>query len=178
MEEVFVALGHFFLALGTFAAAEIGHVWLLMKMGERSEARFLYEARGRIDLPWEEDNFDEIQKQLTCLEHERYSHELFRNRLADLIGTFVFAANIFRSLVLLAVVVFAAWHTILTNLSSAAMVWWVVPIEIVFIVFSISMGWLCQLITGRLPNEPKTARRRFVNNPLANESRKSQEARL
>ena len=159
MEPFFIALGHFAIAIGIFAALEIGHLWVLMRLDKKTSAQRADEMRNRIDLPWIEENYPEIERQLSRAEGDLYSKELFRNRLADLIGTLLFILNVFRSLLVFGILIYAIWDTVAAGLSNAVWIWWVLPVQITFILSSLSIVWLCKLLTGRLPNEPKQSRR-------------------
>ena len=159
MEPFFIALGHFVIAIGVFAALEIGHLWVLMQLDKKTSAQRADEMRNRVDLPWIEENYPEIERQLSRAEGDLYSKELFRNRLADLIGTLLFILNVFRSLLVFGILIYAIWDTVAAGLSNAVWIWWVLPVQITFILSSLSIVWLCKLLTGRLPNEPKQSRR-------------------
>jgi len=93
------------------------------------------------------------------LSAEKFSTELFRNRISDFCGLirtmWGWLGNLIQGLVLLAVV----WYTVIDNMENAVYAWFVVGIAITFWVASVVFSIICKLLTGRYPGQAKEARK-------------------
>ncbi|MDJ0939291.1 MAG: hypothetical protein QNJ00_05975 [Woeseiaceae bacterium] len=93
---------------------------------------------------------------------ERYSAELFRNRISDLAGIIWQAWNWLGLLLQIGALGLALWLTA-TSGSEAAVSAWLVPIVTILIwAVAIMFAMLCKLLTGRYPGQAKRARQNLA----------------
>jgi hypothetical protein len=93
----------------------------------------------------------------------KFSSDLFQNRISDLCGLirilWVWMGNLTQLFIFLA----ACWYTYSDNLNSAIYAWGVVGAAIFFWLTSILFSLACKLLTGRYPGQAKAARKSAAN---------------
>ena len=124
-------------------------------MWNRSIMAVAAEQAAQLGVPVDDISDDDAMK----FALERFSSELFRNRLADFIGILNSIWGWVWVIVEIAVFLGVAYNAITNDLSNAVFVWFIVGIWFISAVGSLLILVICKLLTGRYPNEPKLARK-------------------
>ena len=156
--EILIAIAHI---LGSIIALFIfGFVVLLIAAWEadRIQKQVAAEASVALGVKVEDLDSEALAPKVLQLSAEKFSTELFRNRISDFCGLIQtiwgWLGNLIQVLVLLAVV----WYTI-DSTENAVYAWFVVGIAIVFWLTSVIFSLTCKLLTGRYPGQAKEARK-------------------
>jgi hypothetical protein len=157
--EILIAIAHI---LGSIIALSIfGFVVLLIAGWEQSriQKEVSEEASVTLGVTVEDLDSEELAPKILKLSAEKFSTELFRNRISDFCGLirtmWGWLGNIIQVLVLLAVV----WYTVTDSAENAVYAWFVLGIAIVFWLVSVIFSLACKLLTGRYPGQAKEARK-------------------
>lgn len=157
--EILIAIAHI---LGSIIALFIfGFVVLLIAGWEQNkiQKQALEETSVALGVTVEELDSEEIAPKILKLSSEKFSTELFRNRISDLCGflrtIWGWLGNIIQVVVLVAVI----WFTISDSTENAIYAWVVLGISIVFWFVSVIFALVCKLLTGRYPGQAKAARK-------------------
>lgn len=126
---------------------------------ERNQKTALQEASLALGISADDFNRAEHQEKIVKFAAERFSSELFRNRISDLCGhiqtAWGWASNILQAGFLLGVI----WYTVTDDSSNSVYAWWIVAIAIFSWIISVTFGYACKLLTGRFPGQAKQARK-------------------
>jgi hypothetical protein len=88
---------------------------------------------------------------------ERFSSELFRNRLSDLLGFVSTAWGWLGTALQVAALCGVIWYSF-SDAQLAIHSWWVLAIAVFFWVVSVVFALACKLVTGRYPGQARQAR--------------------
>jgi hypothetical protein len=134
------------------------NLWLISWESERNAKRRLQSAALALGGGVEQLEREEMIPRLVQYSADRFSSELFRNRLADFCGplrtVWVWLGSLCQLLALGAVV----WSAFISGPDVAVVAWSAVGIAIFFWVTTILSSYACLLLTGRFPGEAKAAR--------------------
>lgn len=157
--EILIAIAHI---LGSIIALLIfGFVVVLIAGWEQNkiQKQVSEETSVTLGVTVEELDSEELAPKILKLSSEKFSSELFRNRISDLCGLirtmWGWLGNIIQVIVLLSVI----WFTITDSTENAIYAWSVLGIAIVFWLVSVSFSLVCKLLTGRYPGQAKAARK-------------------
>lgn len=157
--EILIAIAHI---LGSIIALFIfGFVVLLIAGWEqgRIQKQATEEASVALGVTVEDLDSEELAPRILKLSSEKFSTELFRNRISDLCALirtmWGWLGNIFQVLVLLAVV----WYTVTNSTENAVYAWFALGLAIAFWLVSVIFSLACKLLTGRYPGQAKEARK-------------------
>ena len=157
--EILIAIAHI---LGSIIALFIfGFVVLLIAGWEQNkiQEQVSEETSLALGVAVEELDNEELAPKLLKLSSEKFSSELFRNRISDLCGLvrtiWIWLGNIIQILFLLSVI----WYTITDSAKNAIYAWFVLGIAMLFCLVSVIFSLVCKLLTGRYPGQAKAARK-------------------
>lgn len=178
--EVIVAIAHIFGSVAIYFI--LGFIWMLIGSveGEVNRERFDQELSIKLNIPIQDlynesilKNYENVLKILD----EKYSTELFKNRISDFFGMIRTIWQWLGSIVVIIVFVGVCFKTIMGDISTAPFSWWIVGIYLFFSITSFVFSYICKLLTGRFPGESK-AQRKHLANWIANNNELLQRARL
>ncbi len=89
----------------------------------------------------------------------RYSDDLLKNRISDLVGFLLGAFNWIVLLLELAVLGFVVWFTFTEDQGNAIYAWLILPISIAAFIVALCVHFVCKLLTGRYPGQAKHVRK-------------------
>lgn len=102
---------------------------------------------------------EENAPKLLKLSSEKFSSELFKNRISDFFGLIRTAwgwlSNIVQAVVLIAVI----WYTFTDSTDNAVYAWFILGISVFSWLVSVIFSLTCKLLTGRYPGQAKAARK-------------------
>jgi hypothetical protein len=157
--EILIAIAHI---LGSIIALFIfSFVVLLIGSWEtdKIQKQVADEASVTLGVKVEDLDIEMLAPKLLKLSAEKFSTELFRNRVSDFCGLIRiicdWLGNIIQVLVLLAVI----WYTVTDSTENAVYAWFVVGIAVAFWLVSVVFSLTCKLLTGRYPGQAKAARK-------------------
>jgi hypothetical protein len=156
------AIAHIFGTIGAVLALDV--VFLAVSAWEtgRLEKARVAEVSIYLGLPVGEINDERHTEKLMRFSAERFSSELFQNRLSDFFGLihsgWGWCSNASQVCVFVGVVLCS-----LSDASFAVHSWWVVVIKFTHFFTTITSALLCRLLTGRYPGEAHQARKQLAN---------------
>lgn len=167
--EILIAIAHI---LGSIIVFSLwGFVLLLFEAWDTKRNQKLVAEETSIALGVRVDDLgsEELAPKELQLLSEKFSTELFRNRISDFCGLirtiWGWLENLTQALVLLAVI----WYTITDSTDNAIYAWFIIGIAMVFWVTSVIFSLTCKLLTGRYPNQARVARK-FIAEWVKNNS--------
>lgn len=165
--EILIAIAHIVGAI--IVSIIVGVIILFISSWEqqRNKKAALDELSVRLGVPKadleDEGKLEEYGPQIVRISLERFSDELFRNRLSDFCGSLTvvwgWLGYIIQVLILLAV----AWYTFTESFDVAVYAWLINFVVILFFIVGVLFSLLCKLLTGRYPGQAKAARKSLVN---------------
>ncbi len=97
----------------------------------------------------------------------RFSPDLFRNRLSDMCGWVQLVWGWLARILGVGVFLGVIWYSFTDSAQNAIYVWWVIAIAFFFSITSVVFGFICKLVTGRFPGQARQARKQlaqYINN--------------
>ena len=140
-------------------AVQIGANWEL----KQSEKRLLADLSLELGIPISDIDFKDPLPSVVEFLSQRFSRDLFRNRLSDFCGLVRTGWLWIGSLAQLGVVLVVVWYTFTDDLGNAVYVWFILPIKIFFVIGSVVFSEMCRFITGRYPGQAKSGRKILVD---------------
>ncbi len=140
-------------------AVQIGANWEL----KRSEKRLLADLSLELGIPISDLDLEDPLPSVIELLSQRFSRDLFRNRLSDFCGLVRTGWLWIGSLAQLGVLLVVVWYTFTDDLGNAVYVWWVLAIQIFFVIGSVAFSEACRFITGRYPGQAESGRKILVD---------------
>ena len=161
--RLLIAIGH--IVGSQLAAAVVGWVTMLIAAWEvtRNQKHLLEEMSIQLGISVDDLEKEEMAPRIIQFSSERYSSELFRNRLSDLCGairTGWFWLSLF---VQIGGLVGVVWYTFTDSLDTAVYSWLLVALSLLFWIVSVAFSLVCRLFTGRYPGEAKLARKAIAD---------------
>lgn len=158
-----IALLHIGGALLALIAISLCALMLDAWMNEHLRRSALIEASLALGVPASELDRPDIQTQLQTFAANKFSSELFQNRLSDFCGLIQAAWAWLGTLAQICVLLFVGWYAITSDLSISVYAWWVIAVGLFFWVSSMLFALICKLLTGRLPGQARRARKILVD---------------
>lgn len=124
----------------------------------RRTRRWLGEAALTLGVPVEELESSTNFEALVKYSHERFTSELFRNRLSDFWGQVLRVWGWFGMLLQAVLIAWVIYATVADSVSSAPYAWFVLVLEVLFDAIAVAAGFVCRLLTGRDPGQAHRAR--------------------
>lgn len=137
---------------------QIGANW----ESKRSEKRLLADLSLELGIPVSDLDLEDPLPSVIELLSQRFSRDLFRNRLSDFCGLVRTGWLWIGSLAQLGVLLVVVWYTFTDDLGNAVYVWWVLAIQIFFVIGSVAFSEACRFITGRYPGQAESGRKVLV----------------
>jgi hypothetical protein len=125
---------------------------------ERNRKAAVQEVSIALGISPDEIDNPEHAERIIRFSSDRFSSELFRNRLSDLFGLVSTAWGWLGTTLQVAVICGVIWYS-LSDSQVAIYAWWVLAIAVFFWVASVLFALLCKLITGRYPGQARQARK-------------------
>jgi len=157
--DILIAIGHI---LGSIICLLVfGFVVLLIGGWEtdKVQKQVAEEASVALGVSVEDLDKEENARKLLKLSSDKFSSELFKNRLSDLCGlirtVWGWLSNIIQAIVLIAVL----WYTVTDGTENAVYAWFLLGISILSWLISVIFSLMCKLVTGRYPGQAKAARK-------------------
>lgn len=120
---------------------------------------------------------DEIRPKLIEILSQRYSSDLFSNRLSDIASVLILACAGFGLLLTIGIGLFVLWRTVFENRGEAGLIWTVPALIFFFSLAFFIVEYVCRLLTGRYPGEAKCERKnvlKYLNRQTEKNTLKSQ----
>ncbi|MFZ3018408.1 MAG: hypothetical protein WA056_08145 [Gallionella sp.] len=157
--SVLIAIGHIFGAIIVLIAFGAGTLILADWQSEGNQKVAQQEISLALGIPVDHLDNQEHQEKIIHFAAERYSSELFRNRLSDLCGWIQTGWGWLSNLLQVGILLGVIWYTLTDGPSNSVYAWWVVGVAIFFWMFSMIFGYVCKLLTGRFPGQAKQVRK-------------------
>lgn len=125
----------------------------------RLQKRRLQDASIALGVPVSSLENEEHVARLLQYSSQRFSGDLFKNRLSDLCGLVRTAWGYFGSLLQLGMICLVAWQMYEGGSGNAVYMWSILGIAMFFWLSSVVFSFACLLLTGRYPGEAKGARK-------------------
>ena len=154
-----IALGHI---IGAIIALIILGIGILILAGweiERNKKAALQEAILSLRIPIDDIENSEHLDRIVQFTAEKYSSELFRNRLSDLCGWIQTGWGWIGNLLQVFFLLWVVWYTVKDDTSYRVHAWWIVGISLFFWISSVVFSFACKLLTGRFPGQARQARK-------------------
>ena len=129
----------------------------------RSTERNLEEASVSLGVRVSELEDPALLPKLIQYSSSRFSSELFRNRISDLLGTLTTIWNWMGLILEIALLLWITWITFSQSLENAIYAWSIVGIALFFSLISAVAILLCKILTGRYPGQARQARKSLAN---------------
>lgn len=157
--ELLIAIAH--IVGSILAVLVLGFFIMLIASWEtdRNRKQALEETSIRLGVAVEDLDNEELTPKILQLSSERFSSELLRNRISDLLGVIRTMWGWLGSLLQVAVLLGVVWYTITDSLETAIYAWFIVGISLFFWIASVFFSLVCRLLTGRYPGEASQARK-------------------
>ena len=127
-------------------------------LDRRITKRELAEAALAMGIPFvaleDSGNFPKLVK----WSYSKFNSELFRNRLSDLVGFVLVAWGWLGAALQIALLLWVIYETITSSFSYAPYAWFIIAIELFFLLVIIAVSLFCKVLTGRYPGQAHRAR--------------------
>ncbi len=157
--EILIAIAH--IVGSIIALLAFGFVVLFIGGwgGEKIQKQVAEEASIKLGISIEDLDKDEHAKKVLKLSSEKFSSELFANRISDFCGVIStiwgWLSNIVQAVALIAVI----WYTFTDSTEHAVYAWFILGISIFAWLVSVLFSLTCRLLTGRYPGQAKATRK-------------------
>lgn len=160
--DILIAIAHILGSIIVFMVHAFALLFIEGWEKNRKRNKFMEEASVTLGVSVDNLEKEENIRKLFKLYSERFSSELFRNRISDLCGLIILVlawlTNIVQAVVLIAVL----WFTVAASIENAVYAWIIPGMSIVTWLTSIVFSLACQLFTGRSPGQAKEARKQLA----------------
>ncbi|HGT2643467.1 TPA: tetratricopeptide repeat protein [Legionella pneumophila] len=162
--NLLIAIGHIIGAVFLLLLFEFAILRLSAYQSKKKQKLLLIEISSSLGVEIDDLNQKELSPKITDFIVERFSNEVFRNRLSDFLGSILTIWQGLGILLYILVFTYVIWSTLTEDFSYAIYAWLVIPIAIFFGFISFLCGWLCWFITGRYPGQAKKVREQLNYN--------------
>jgi len=135
----------------------LGH-WVDANSIKRYEA----EIALKLGISIKELNSGDRQREIHAFFTEKYSSELFGNRISDFCGIILVSFNMLSSFVEIAAFLLIVWKSFFGTLGDIVLLWGVPVFGIVCLVVGVVFSLACSVLTGRFPGEAKNGRKNLL----------------
>jgi len=160
--DVLIAIAHI---LGSFIAMNIINAVILKSMfwkTKHDERAWGEEVSIALSIPLDKLEDDDNLYKIVEYAGSKFSPELFRNRLSDLVGSLQVGWLWIGIILQYGLIIAVAWYTITDSSKDAIYAWWVIAIAFIFWISSFLLEITCKLLTGRIPGQAKQARKKMT----------------
>ncbi|QMT59705.1 hypothetical protein [Legionella sp. PC997] len=165
--SLYLAIGHIVGACIVLFLFESGILWLAAYQMKKNEKLALLEISSSLGIDiaelYKEELSPGLAPKITAFFLDRFSNDLFRNRISDLCGSILTIWQVLGFLINIALFIYVVWLTFTENISYARYAWLIIPISVFFWIISFVFSILCWLITGRYPGQAKQVRKLVEN---------------
>jgi len=156
--DVLIAVLH--IVGASVVSMAIGFAFLLLGawIQQRSHKRGIEEACIALGIPLNGLDDPAHLPQIIQYAAAKFSSELLRNRISDLLGIVLAAWGVLAFLVELAVLAWISWLTFST-LQAAVYAWSTVAIAVLASMVSLVVALCCKVLTGRFPGQARQAQK-------------------
>lgn len=172
-----VAIFHFAGAAVAVIAFGLFTLWLAAWDGGRVHKLELEYFSIRLGMAVDDlvEKEQQLAPEIFQMQAERFSDELFRNRLSDFAGIvrtgWMWLGTAIQVIVFCTVV----FNAFAEGAHNAVFAWSVVAISIFFWVASYAFSWVCRILTGRYPGQAKAVRKAIAEHHRLNREAKENE---
>lgn len=121
--------------------------------------RVMEQASLDLAVPLSELSSPSFEQSLIRYLGAKYSDDLLKNRISDLVGFLLSAFNWVVLLIELAILGFAVWLALAEDQSNAIYAWLVLPVSLIAFCVAMSVHFACKILTGRYPAQARHARK-------------------
>lgn len=129
---------------------------------ERYKKRSIEELSLRLGVSPDSLDDEELSERVFEVISEKFSSDLLRNRISDLLGFVATLWGWVGSLLQLGFLVWVAWITFTEDMKNGIYSWSIVGIGLFFWISTSIFSLLCMFLTGRYPGQAKQARKSLV----------------
>ena len=161
--SILMAIGHI---VGAVIALTVWGLCVLVLAGwqaGKNQRAALEEASLALGILVSDLENAEHQEKVVKFAAEKFSSELFRNRLSDLCGWIQVGWNWLGTLVQWGFLIGVIWYTFTDGLANSVHAWWVIAIALGFWIPSVLFALVCKLLTGRFPGQARHARKMLAD---------------
>lgn len=105
---------------------------------------------------------DAERERLRMYLSERFSGDLFVNRISDFCGTCRLIFTWGSLLVQVVLFVVAAWSAFTDRVDAGLLAWAAPVVYIVTVLCVFAFSYVCKIVTGRFPNQPREVRKALI----------------
>lgn len=153
-----IAIAHI---LGAIIAYVFFYFFVLF-VAVKIQNKYIEELSATLGLSLEELESEENTQKIISLCSEKYSSEMFRNRISDFFGIIHMVWNWLTNVLLIVVFVVVLWYTFTENKDNAVYSWFMPSLTIFSWAISFIFSSICHLLTGRYPGQAKATRKRVT----------------
>jgi hypothetical protein len=157
-----IAVAHILGTLIALYAFESGVLALYGWELERNQRVAAEEISIALGIPVENLANPENVPKVVRFNAERFSSDLFLNRVSDLCGWVQVGWSWLARLLGVGVLLGTIWYSFTDGPQNAIYAWLAIPIAIVFSITSILFAIVCKLVTGRFPGQARQARKELA----------------
>jgi large-conductance mechanosensitive channel len=165
-----IAVGH--LIGSVIALILVGFATLMVTAWEteRNKKKLIQEASVQLGIRAADFDNEEMTPRIIKFAADRYSNELFKNRLSDLGGFILIGWGWLGTLIQAGVLIGVAWTAFTDDLGTAVYAWTIIPIALVFWIIGICFSFFVLLLTNRYPGQARQARKHLMKLAESQES--------
>jgi TRAP-type uncharacterized transport system fused permease subunit len=150
-----IAIAHF---LGAIIAYVVFYFFVVFVAG-KIQKKSIEELSVTLGLSLEELENEKHTQKIISLGTEKYSSEMFRNRISDFCGIIHMVWIWLVNVLLVVVLVIVLWYTFTDSKDNAVYSWLIPSVTISSWIISFIFSSTCHLLTGRYPGQAKAARK-------------------
>lgn len=164
--DILIAIGH--IAGAVIVSTILGLIILFMTDWEleRNQKRVLEELALKLGIPVadleDEEKSEQHAPKIIEIFMEKFSDELFKNRISDFLGIIHKASSGLSNILQVLLIIVVCWYTFTDDLGNAVYAWLINAIIILFCVANVVFSLFCKILTGRYPGQAKQARESLV----------------
>ena len=165
--DILIAIGH--IAGAVIVSIILGLAILFISSWEleRNKKGATGELALKLGIPVvdleDEEKVEQLAPKIIEISMEKYSDELFKNRISDFLGIIRTAWNWLSNILQVILIITVCWYTFTDDLGNAVYAWLINAIIIFFFVVGVVFALMCKILTGRYPGQAKEARKSLVN---------------
>ncbi|BBA33289.1 uncharacterized protein sS8_1329 [Methylocaldum marinum] len=165
--DILIAIGH--IAGAVIVSIILGLIILFISSWEleRNKKRATGELALKLGIPVadleDEEKIEQLAPKIIEISMEKFSDELFKNRISDFLGIIRTAWNCLSNILQVILIIAVCWYTFTDDLGNAVYAWLINAIVIFFFVVGVVFALICKILTWRYPGQAKEARKSLVN---------------
>jgi len=165
--DILIAIGHISGAL--IVSMILGLIilfissWELEKNKKRDKKEFALKLGIPVADLEDEEKIEQFEPKVIEILMEKFSDELFKNRISDFLGIILKASHWLSNILQVVLFIAVCWYTFTDDLGNAVFAWLINAIIILFFVAGVVFALFCKILTGRYPGQAKKARESLLN---------------